>query len=168
MRLFSSWDADAVEIDSTRVNWNSISPEQMARYKLRQDPGPLNALGRIKFVFPNRYAIYMHDTPKRDLFSRSNRSFSHGCIRVSDPLALAAFVLEKEKADWTVDKIRQTIDTGKRKVVQLSTPLAVHLTYQTTWVDKEGSIHFNRDVYGRDIELSLALLGDNQQDQPRQ
>jgi L,D-transpeptidase YcbB len=168
VRLFSSWDADAVEIDSTRVNWNSISPEQMARYKLRQDPGPLNALGRIKFVFPNRYAIYMHDTPKRDLFSRSNRSFSHGCIRVSDPLALAAFVLEKEKANWTVDKIRQTIDTGKRKVVQLSSPLAVHLTYQTTWVDKEGSIHFNRDVYGRDIELSLALLGDDQQDQPRQ
>ncbi len=133
----------------------------MARYKLRQDPGPLNALGRVKFVFPNRFAIYMHDTPKRDLFSQSARNFSHGCIRVSDPLALAAFALEEEKKDWTVEKIKETIDTGRRKIVQLTAPLSVHLTYQTTWVDKEGSIHFNRDVYGRDTELSLALLGEN-------
>ncbi len=168
VRLFSSWDPDAVEIDSTRVNWNSISAVQMARYKLRQDPGPLNALGRIKFVFPNRYAIYMHDTPKRDLFSQSNRNFSHGCIRVSDPLALAAFVLTDEKTDWTIDRIKGAIDTGRRKVVQLTVPLSVHLTYQTTWVDKEGTIHFNRDVYGRDTELSLALLGENRHLQHRQ
>lgn len=104
----------------------------------------------------------MHDTPKRDLFSQSNRNFSHGCIRVSDPVALAAFALEEEKKDWTVEKINETIDTGKRKIVQLTAPLSVHLTYQTTWVDKEGAIHFNRDVYGRDTELSLALLGENQ------
>jgi L,D-transpeptidase YcbB len=162
VRLFSSWDADAVEIDSTRVDWKSITPAQMARYKLRQDPGPLNALGRVKFVFPNRFAIYMHDTPKRDLFSQSARNFSHGCIRVSNPLALAAFALEEEKKGWTEEKIKETIDTGRRKIVQLTTPLSVHLTYQTTWVDKEGSIHFNRDVYGRDTELSLALLGENQ------
>lgn len=168
VRLFSSWDPDAVEIDSTRVNWNSISSAQMARYKLRQDPGPLNALGRVKFVFPNRYAIYMHDTPKRDLFSQSRRNFSHGCIRVSDPLALAAFVLGEEKAGWTAEKIQEAIDTGKRKVVQLTVPLSVHLTYQTSWVDKEGTIHFNRDIYGRDTELSLALSGENRQAQHRQ
>lgn len=161
VRLFSSWDSDAVEIDSTKINWNSISPAQMARYRLRQDPGPLNALGRVKFVFPNRFAIYMHDTPKHDLFSQSTRNFSHGCIRVSDPLALAAFALGEEKQDWTAEKIKATIDTGKRKVVQLTVPLSVHLTYQTTWVDKDGTIHFNRDVYGRDTELSLALLGEN-------
>lgn len=163
VRLFSSWDDDAVEIDSTRVDWRSISPEQMARYKLRQDPGPLNALGRMKFVFPNRFAIYMHDTPKRDLFSQSSRSFSHGCIRVSDPVALAAFVLGEEKSGWSPEKIQQTVDTGKRKVVNLSVPLSVHLTYQTSWVDKEGTIHFNRDIYGRDTELSLALLEKNNQ-----
>lgn len=161
VRLFSSWDPDAVEIDSTRVNWNAISPEQMARYKLRQDPGPLNALGRMKFVFPNRFAIYMHDTPKRDLFSQSARSFSHGCIRVSDPIALAAYALAGDKQDWTVDRIKATIDSGRRKVVNLPAPLTVHLTYQTTWVDKDGSIHFNRDIYGRDTELSLALLEKN-------
>jgi len=163
VRLFSSWDEDAVEIDSTRVDWRSITPEQMARYKLRQDPGPLNALGRMKFVFPNRFAIYMHDTPKRDLFSQSSRSFSHGCIRVSDPVALAAFVLGEEKAGWSPEKIQETVDTGKRKVVNLSVPLSVHLTYQTSWVDKEGTIHFNRDIYGRDTELSLALLEKNSQ-----
>lgn len=161
VRLFSSWDEDAVEIDSTKVNWNAISPAQMAHYRLRQDPGPLNALGRVKFVFPNRFAIYMHDTPKHDLFSQSTRNFSHGCIRVSDPLALAAFALGEEKQAWTAEKIKSTIDTGKRKVVQLTVPLSVHLTYQTTWVDKDGTIHFNRDVYGRDTELSLALLGEN-------
>lgn len=163
VRLYSSWDADAVEIDSTRVDWKSISPEQMARYKLRQDPGPLNALGRMKFVFPNRFAIYMHDTPKRDLFSQSSRNFSHGCIRVSDPVALATFVLGKEKAAWSPEKIQETVDSGKRKVVNLTVPLSVHLTYQTSWVDKEGSIHFNRDIYGRDTELSLALLEKNNQ-----
>ncbi|MDP3479235.1 MAG: L,D-transpeptidase family protein [Desulfoprunum sp.] len=168
VRLFSSWDSDAVEMDSTRVNWKAISSAQMARYKLRQDPGPLNALGRIKFVFPNRYAIYMHDTPKRDLFSQSKRNFSHGCIRVSDPLALATFVLNGEKANWSIDKITESIDTGRRKVVQLTSPLSVHLTYQTTWVDKDGTIHFNRDVYGRDTELSLALLGENRHMQHRQ
>lgn len=161
VRLFSSWDEDAVEIDSTKVNWNAISPTQMSHYRLRQDPGPMNALGRVKFVFPNRFAIYMHDTPKHDLFSQSTRNFSHGCIRVSDPLALAAFALGEEKQEWTPEKIKATIDTGKRKVVQLTVPLSVHLTYQTTWVDKDGTIHFNRDVYGRDTELSLALLGEN-------
>ena len=161
VRLYSSWDPDAVELDSTRINWHTISPEQMARYKLRQDPGPLNALGRMKFVFPNRFAIYMHDTPKRDLFSQSARSFSHGCIRVSDPIALAAYALAGEKQDWTIEKIKATIDSGRRKVVNLTAPLSVHLTYQTTWVDKEGSIHFNRDIYGRDTELSLALLEKN-------
>ena len=163
VRLYSSWDADAVEIDSTRVDWKSISPEQMARYKLRQDPGPLNALGRMKFVFPNRFAIYMHDTPKRDLFSQSSRNFSHGCIRVSDPVALATFVLGKEKTVWSPEKIQETVDSGKRKVVNLAVPLSVHLTYQTSWVDKEGSIHFNSDIYGRDTELSLALLEKNNQ-----
>jgi murein L,D-transpeptidase YcbB/YkuD len=161
VRLFSSWDPDAVELDSTRVNWNAISPEQMARYKLRQEPGPLNALGRMKFVFPNRFAIYMHDTPKRDLFSQSARNFSHGCIRVSDPVSLAAYALAGEKRDWTVERIKAPIDSGRRKVVNLPAPLTVHLTYQTTWVDKEGSIHFNRDIYGRDTELSLALLEKN-------
>jgi murein L,D-transpeptidase YcbB/YkuD len=105
----------------------------------------------------------MHDTPKRDLFSQSSRNFSHGCIRVSDPVALATFVLGKEKAAWSPEKIQETVDSGKRKVVNLTVPLSVHLTYQTSWVDKEGSIHFNRDIYGRDTELSLALLEKNNQ-----
>ena len=74
----------------------------------------------------------------------------------------AALALEEEKKGWTEEKIKETIDTGRRKIVQLTAPLSVHLTYQTTWVDKEGSIHFNRDVYGRGTELSLALLGENQ------
>ncbi|MEJ2058455.1 MAG: L,D-transpeptidase family protein, partial [Desulfofustis sp.] len=96
IRLFSSWQEDAIELDSTAIDWHNVSRSQMSRYKLRQDPGLFNALGRVKFVFPNRHAVYLHDTPARDLFNQSFRSFSHGCIRVSRPLALALFILQMD------------------------------------------------------------------------
>jgi L,D-transpeptidase YcbB len=158
VRLFSSWDADATELDSTTVNWRQVSPSRMAGYKLRQDPGPWNALGRIKFVFPNKYAVYMHDTPAHDLFSRTKRDFSHGCIRLSNPLALAMFALEDQDKGWTREKIESIFDSGKRMTIHLNRPLPIHITYQTTWVDKDGHIHFNRDIYSRDEKLFKALL----------
>jgi L,D-transpeptidase YcbB len=158
VRLFSSWDADATELDSTTMNWNQVSPSRMAGYKLRQDPGPWNALGRIKFVFPNKYSIYMHDTPAHDLFSRTKRDFSHGCIRLSNPLALAIFALEDQGKGWTREKIESAFDSGKRMTINLNPPVPIHITYQTTWVDKDGQIHFNRDIYSRDERLFKALL----------
>ncbi len=158
IRLFSSWQQDAVELDSTKIDWYSVTPGRMRGYKLRQDPGPWNALGKIKFVFPNRYSVYMHDTASPNLFQRTERDFSHGCIRVSDPLELAIFVLDGQDGGWTREKITEIYDQDTRKVIRLSSPVPVHITYQTTWVDKDGSIHFNNDIYARDQRLLSALI----------
>jgi murein L,D-transpeptidase YcbB/YkuD len=158
IRLFSSWQSDAVELDSTVIDWHNVSRGRMAGYKLRQEPGPWNALGKIKFSFPNRYSVYMHGTPAQNLFSRTQRDFSHGCIRISDPLALAIFVLETQSDDWPREKIEEIYQQELRKVIRLSSPLAVHITYQTAWVDKSGTVHFNRDIYLRDAALHNALL----------
>ncbi len=158
IRLFSSWQEDAVELDSTVIDWGNVSRAQMSRYKLRQDPGPWNALGRVKFVFPNRHAVYLHDTPARDLFDHSFRSFSHGCIRVSRPLALALFALQLSDPLWTSEKIEAIVNSGERKVIGLAAPLPVHITYQTVWLDNQGIIHFNNDLYNRDARLLEVLL----------
>jgi murein L,D-transpeptidase YcbB/YkuD len=158
IRLFSSWSSDAVEIDSTSIDWQTISRSQMARYKLRQDPGPWNALGSVKFVFPNHYSVYLHDTPAHDLFSQTSRSFSHGCIRVSKPLDLARFSLDENGAEWSLERIEQIVALGERKILRISPPLAVHVTYQTVWVDNERNIYFNSDIYGRDAKLIKVLV----------
>jgi len=157
VRLFSGWNADARELDSRSIDWRHVSPARMGQYSLRQDPGPWNALGRIKFVFPNKYDVYLHDTPAQNLFSRNQRDFSHGCIRVSDPVKLAAFVLSRHTGGWTPEKISARISENKRVVITLPEPLPVHLTYQTSWVDKNGRICFNGDIYGRDQKLIRAL-----------
>jgi murein L,D-transpeptidase YcbB/YkuD len=158
VRLFSSWQADAIELDSTAIDWHTVTSSRIAGFKLRQDPGPGNALGKIKFVFPNRYSVYMHDTPGHNLFKRTQRHFSHGCIRISDALALAIFALEAQPDGWSREKIEEIYNQEMRKVVRLSSPIAVHITYQTAWVDSSGIIHFNRDIYLRDAKLRNALL----------
>jgi L,D-transpeptidase YcbB len=156
VRLFSSWQEDAVELDSTAIDWEEVSRAQMGRYRLRQDPGPWNALGQVKFVFPNKHMVYLHDTPTQDLFHQASRSFSHGCIRVSQPLALAAFCLEGQDG-WTDAAIGGIVAAGQRKVVSLRKPLPVHITYQTAWVDNNAVIRFNADIYGRDRKILEAL-----------
>ena len=157
VRLFSSWRNDAIELDSTAIDWHTVSRSQIAGYKLRQDPGPWNALGKIKFVFPNQYAVYMHDTPAHNLFNRTQRDFSHGCIRVSDVLSLAIFLLKDQPDGWSPEEVKEIYHQDQRKVVRLSEYVPVHITYQTSWVDKSGTIHFNRDLYGRDTKLYKAL-----------
>jgi L,D-transpeptidase YcbB len=157
IRLFSSWQADAHELDSTAIDWQTVSRSQMSRYLLRQDPGPWNALGRVKFVFPNHHSVYLHDTPARDLFRQTSRSFSHGCIRVSQPLLLALFCLQLSDESWTMEAIENIVASGRRKVISLRQRLPVHLTYQTAWVDKDGSIRFNADIYQRDTKLLQVL-----------
>ncbi len=158
VRLFSNWQADAIELDSTSIDWNQVSKNQINSYKLRQDPGPWNALGRVKFIFPNRYSVYMHDTPGHDLFSHTKRDFSHGCIRISDPLALAIFILDGQKGGWDRQSVEAVFNQDSRKIIPLTTDMPIHITYQTTWVDKEGLIHFNDDIYGRDAKLYSVLI----------
>lgn len=157
IRLFSSWQADAVELDSSSINWHTISKAQMAGYRLRQDPGPWNALGKIKFMFPNRYSVYMHDTPEHNLFEHTKRNFSHGCIRISDGLGLALFLLQDQQGDWSAAEFAEIYQQEQRKVIHLSTPVPVHISYLTSWVDENGTIHFSRDIYNRDAKLCSAL-----------
>ncbi len=136
------------------VSWTSYSRGNFP-FRLRQDPGPRNALGRIKFMFPNKYNIYIHDTPSKRLFSKAQRVFSHGCMRVQNPLDLAAELLGRE--GWDLARIERQINSGKKRIVKLTSPIPVHVTYLTAWVNKDGSVHFRRDVYGRDKRLDAAL-----------
>lgn len=158
IRLFSGWGADAHQISAGNIHWHQVSPDGMARFRLRQDPGPRNPLGRVKFDFPNRYGVYLHDTPSKGLFSRTQRDFSHGCIRVSNPLKLALFATAGQSPQWTEELLKEKINTSKQIVIKLSDPLPMHITYQTSWVDKNDEIYFNNDIYGRDKTLMKALF----------
>jgi murein L,D-transpeptidase YcbB/YkuD len=126
-------------------------------WTLRQDPGPLNPLGRLKFVFPNPYSVYLHDTPRRDLFAREERLFSHGCIRVQDPLGLAELLLD-DRTRWSRSALEAAIANGTTLTLPLPRPVAVVVQYWTASADEAGTLHFYRDVYGRDASL-LAALG---------
>ncbi|MEM7428217.1 MAG: L,D-transpeptidase family protein [Pseudomonadota bacterium] len=127
-------------------------------YTIRQRPGPKNALGRVKFIFPNKHAIYLHDTPARSLFGRTKRAFSHGCIRVGEPLELARQLLQNAPGKWSMRKIRAVVDSRKQTRVNLPEPLPVHLTYSTVFRGTNGALNFRPDVYGRDKKLYRALF----------
>ena len=124
--------------------------------QLVQSPGPWNALGRIKFDFPNPYSVYLHDTPARALFTDPERAASHGCVRLERPLELAEALLAGDP-DWNPKVIKAAIDSGRTLRVSLPDPTPVVLTYQTAFVEADGSVHFRPDVYGRDTKLTLAL-----------
>ncbi len=123
--------------------------------RIRQRPGPRNALGDIKFVFPNRDNIYLHHTPATQLFERGRRDFSHGCIRVEHPVALAKFVLQ-DQPEWTEDRIRQAMGKGESTTLRLAEPVRVLIAYGTTLV-KDGRTYFFDDIYGQDRRLDAAL-----------
>ncbi len=124
---------------------------------IRQKPGPNNALGRVKFLFPNRFAIYMHDTPARGIFALEQRAFSHGCIRLAEPTALAEYLL-RDDPEWTPDRIREVMLGGRETTVNLSQPRPVFILYFTAWVTSEGVLNFRDDVYGHDRTLADELF----------
>jgi murein L,D-transpeptidase YcbB/YkuD len=126
-------------------------------YTIRQRPGPKNALGLVKFIFPNDYNVYLHSTPQPDLFSRARRDFSHGCIRVENPAALAAWVL-RNKPDWSPDRIRATMNGDTDNIqVNLDKPIPVLILYSTAVVEPDNEVHFFDDIYGYDASLQKAL-----------
>ncbi len=138
----------AVErVDPSKVNWND--PDVTKGLSLRQRPGADNALGHVKFLMPNRHAVYLHDTPADQLFEKAGRSLSHGCIRLSEPLAMAKYVLA-DRAEWPEEKIQAAMDSGEEQFVKLSTPIPVHIVYFTAWVDEKGTVEVFKDVYHRD------------------
>ncbi|MFH2122426.1 MAG: L,D-transpeptidase family protein [Pseudomonadota bacterium] len=158
IRLFSDRTPEAGEVNPLSINWHKVSKKKMGQFKLRQDPGKWNALGAIKFVFPNRHNVYMHDTPAQDLFQRSQRSFSHGCIRLSSPLKLAEFLLDGGEEKWTMERFKEIINTGKRTIIRLPTPIPIHITYQTVKSDQGGVVSFFTDIYDRDQHLEQILF----------
>ncbi len=155
IRILKGWGDKAPEVNPYDVNWSTISKRNFP-YRLRQDAGGNNALGRIKFMFPNKFNVYIHDTPAKSLFSKISRVFSHGCIRVKNPLDLAEVLLREKGSGWNKKRIKKAIATGKRRVVRIKS-IPVHITYLTAWVNKDMTVHFRNDVYGRDKKLDVAL-----------
>jgi murein L,D-transpeptidase YcbB/YkuD len=143
------------EIDPATIDWSKIRPDKL-RYSFRQDYGPGNALGRIKFMFPNKFDIYLHDTPERHLFKRSRRTFSHGCIRIARPIDLAEYLLKNENG-WDRRKILAEIGNGKRQILKLSHPIDIHILYLTAWTDLHGIVQLRNDVYEGDETLLRTL-----------
>ena len=140
----------------------SVTAENVRRVRngslnVRQKPGTSNALGLVKFLFPNDNNVYLHSTPQQALFARTRRDFSHGCVRVEDPVALAEWVL-REKPEWNEEKIRATMN-GKRDdvYVKLDEPITVKITYQTVVAQPNGQVHFYDDIYGHDAKLIASL-----------
>ena len=155
IKIFSNPKKGVQRVASASIDWQNVDGNKFY-YTLRQDPGPNNALGQVKFVLSNSDGIYLHDTPNRALFNKDVRTFSSGCIRVEDAVGLATYLLQ-DKPDWNLDSILNTIDNGASKKVSLNKPVPVHLVYWTSWVDRQGRVHFRNDIYGRDKRLAEAL-----------
>jgi murein L,D-transpeptidase YcbB/YkuD len=153
IRIFTGNGGSEREISPSGVDWSKLT---RMPYSLRQEPGAKNALGRAKFMFPNRFNVYLHDTPSKSLFAKDLRIFSHGCMRVEYPLDLAALLLKDQ--GWTRAKIDAQVAAGKQRVINLAKPIPVHVIYVTAWSDKTGTVEFRRDVYGRDKRL-IEVLG---------
>jgi len=148
-------DSAGREVDPASVDWSRYSSGHIP-YTLRQDPGPNNALGRVKLMFPNSYFVYLHDTPSQALFDRAERAFSSGCVRVERALELAAIVLD-DPQQWSAGSIDAVVAGGKLQNVTLRTKVPVLLAYWTAWVDAEGRMNFRRDLYGQDAKWAAAL-----------
>ena len=152
--VFRGWGADAAQVDPSTIDWRALSASNFP-YRLRQRPGPQNALGEVKFMFPNPHSVYLHDTPSRSLFGRAERSFSSGCIRVEHPLDLATILLRPNEG-WTRTRIQAAVRTDTEQTVPLAQKVPVHLLYWTAWAE-DGTVHFRRDVYDRDGAVHSAL-----------
>jgi murein L,D-transpeptidase YcbB/YkuD len=159
IRVFSNWNGGE-ELDPASIDWARVHRDNFP-YMLRQDPGPQNALGKLKFLFTNNFRIYLHDTPAQQLFKQPERTFSHGCIRVEAPRRLAAFLLKGEgDSPWSETAVRSVVATGITHELKITEPVPVYLLYLTAWTGDDGAVHFRRDVYGED-ELLLNDMRDH-------
>ncbi|MBI5968857.1 MAG: L,D-transpeptidase family protein [Deltaproteobacteria bacterium] len=155
IKLFEGWGSAQKEIDSGAADWSKVSADSFP-YNLRQEPGPLNPLGRIKFMFPNKFNVYLHDTPSPELFKKTEREFSHGCIRIEKPIELAEYLLRGDP-QWTRESLAEAIDQSIDHTVRLPEPIPIHVLYWTAGVEEDGSVHFRKDIYERDEPLREAL-----------
>lgn len=152
--IVQGWGDESRPVAATRENIDRLATGEL---RLRQRPGPDNALGLIKFDFPNVHNVYLHDTPARELFRESRRAFSHGCIRVADPVALAVRVLRDTPGDWSADNVLAAMRGDETRRVSLSSPIPVLVLYGTAVAGPAGTMHFFEDIYGHDARLAELL-----------
>jgi len=151
--VFANVGGRTRQINSYWVNWYAVNPRQIS---IRQVPGDHNALGRIKFMFPNQHSVYLHDTPTKRLFERDVRAFSHGCVRVQNPLDFADALLPHAAPDWNSSRLEQMYGGPERRV-DFDNPIPVHISYFTAQADADGEMRFFDDVYGYDTEMAPLL-----------
>lgn len=149
-------DRSGNSVDPNTIDWKKAGKGNFP-YRIRQKPGGLNALGRVKFMFPNTHSIYLHDTPSKSFFQRDSRTFSSGCIRIEKPIALAELLLENNSAEWTEEEIKEAMFSEEEQIVTLKEKPDVYIYYLTAWSTTTGEIHFREDVYSRDPEILKAL-----------
>lgn len=151
-----TYQGKAVSAES--IDWATVTPKTFP-YMIRQSPGAFNSLGQIKFIFPNQYHVYIHDTPAKSLFDKGVRAFSHGCIRLENPQGLAEKILEND-SKWTPEKIHAGMNAGKETTVMLKEKIPVVLIYLTFWTDSVGNMYNRKDIYERDKEIEMAMFSD--------
>jgi len=154
--VLQGWGAEERRIDPADVDWANLSRRHFP-YRLRQAPGPDNALGRVKFMFPNRHNVYLHDTPARNLFKQDERAFSSGCIRLEDAEELTRWLLARRSDLMSEERIESVWEHGRETTIRFDRHLPVYLLYWTAWVGDDEQIHFRRDIYQRDQRLIEAL-----------
>jgi murein L,D-transpeptidase YcbB/YkuD len=154
--LYRIEDGQRVYIDPAGVDWSQVSASDMSRFHMVQASGDGNSLGLIRVLMPNDYDIYLHDTNHRDLFAKNERFFSSGCIRLSDPVSMARFVLADTKL-WRDEDMQQVVARGTQKDVMIAHPLQIYITYLTVWPGQGGRLTFGNDIYGQDRQLIGAM-----------
>ncbi|ERM84350.1 hypothetical protein P872_14995 [Rhodonellum psychrophilum GCM71 = DSM 17998] len=143
-------------VPSSTIDWSKVNPRTFP-YIIRQRPGEQNALGLVKFMFPNKYSVYIHDTPSRSLFEREDRALSHGCIRLQKPFEFAKLLLSFD-SKWSDEEIKKAMHLTKEKTVMLDRQVPVLIVYITYWADTNGNMYFRRDIYSRDSEIHKSLM----------
>lgn len=163
--VLQGWGADEHLVDPSSIDWKQWTQDTLP-YHFRQKPGPENPLGRVKFMFPNRYDVYLHDTPAQHLFNASQCTFSHGCIRVAHAMELAAELLRLDGRKHPAKLLKQAVTSGKTLQIDLSNPIPIYIVYLTAWVNDSGMLEFRRDFYERDPQvlnlLNAPVLGNLQ------
>lgn len=155
IKVYYGWDEGNAAVDPRQISWPLYSKGNFP-FRLVQEPGAQNALGHLKFMFPNRFSVYLHDTPNRKLFGKAQRDFSSGCIRVENAVALAQYLL-KDNPNWTPEKLLAAIKRNQQQIVTVDPPVPVHLLYLTAWLDGNAAVQFRKDIYERDAQLDQEL-----------
>ncbi|MAJ62905.1 MAG: murein L,D-transpeptidase [Alphaproteobacteria bacterium] len=155
IRVFSDFSSSGTEIQPEEIDWYQFDGQENLPYKFRQDPGPWNVLGPVRFVFENSHSVYLHGTSNEALFEQANRTFSSGCVRVDGALDISAY-LAQEQEGWDVERVQSLVEHYKSRSVKLDNPIPVHLIYRTAWVDPDGTVQFRHDVYDWDAVLDIT------------